>query len=70
MNRLIGKTIAAATEMRKDGYDDSGWLLLEFTDGTKRVIEAGYGGYTGGSEGEYPTYLRIYDDVEGLIPCA
>jgi len=65
---ITGKTIARVTEMQKQGYDDTGWLKLDFTDGTHCVIWAGYGCYTGESEDEYPTRIGISDDDEGLVP--
>lgn len=65
---LTGKTISAATRMKKPEYDDEGWLRLDFTDGTHCVIVAWYGGYTGESEDEYPTSITIADNIEGLVP--
>jgi len=66
---IIGKTIANVTEMKKPEYDDTGWLKLDFTDGTHCVIWASYCGYTGDSEDEYPTCIGISNDMEGqLIP--
>ena len=65
---ITGKTIAQVTKMRKPEYDDTGWLKIDFTDGTHCVIWAGYGGWTGGSEDEYPTCIGVTDDVEGLVP--
>ena len=64
---LIGKTITEAEIMKMPAYDDDGWLRLTFTDGTKAVIVASYGGYTGRSEDEYPTRIDITDDEEGLV---
>lgn len=61
---LIGKTIADAKMKEVKGYDDEAWLELTFSDGTKICIEAGYGGYTGGSIGEYPAYLILTDNPE------
>lgn len=65
---IIGKTISAASLMKRDGYDDEGWLKLEFSDGTFCVVVAGYGCYTGNSNDEYPTYIDISDDISGLVP--
>lgn len=65
---LQGKTIAKATQMKKPTYDDDGWLKLEFTDGTSCVIWAGYGGYTGESEDEYPTTIGVIESDDGLEP--
>ena len=59
---LEGKTISKATQMKLKEYDDDGFLLLEFADKSKCLIEASYGGYTGDSENEYPTYISIAHD--------
>lgn len=67
---IIGKTIASVTEMKKPQFDDEGWLRLEFTDGTACTIVSSYGGYTGNSEDEYPTFIGITDKLEGLVPVA
>lgn len=71
MKELIGKLITSAEKMRKENHDDEGWLKLSFSDGTCCVVVAGYGGYTGDSEDEYPTYLTVSfdaDSLAGLIP--
>ena len=60
-NNLVGKTITAATQMKHPTYDDSGWLKLNFSDGTECLITAGYQGYTGESEDEYPTCIGVRD---------
>lgn len=67
---ITGKTIAKVTRMEKPGYDDAGWLKLDFTDGSFCVIWAGYddSSYTGNSEGEYPTRIGIDDTDTGLMP--
>jgi hypothetical protein len=65
---IIGKTISKVTRMKKPEYDDTGWLKLDFTDGTCCVIWSSYGGYTGSSEDEYPTCIGISDDVAELVP--
>lgn len=65
---LVGKTITAATKMCREDKDDEGWLKLQFSDGTSCVVVAGYGGYTGKSEDEYPTFIYIAEDVAGLVP--
>lgn len=67
-NSLIGKTISSAQLMRKAVFDDTGYLELRFTDGTRCVIAAGYSSYTGESEGEYPTFLKLVDDLTYLEP--
>ena len=63
-NGLIGKTITAATQKKLVDYDDSGYLELQFSDGTKVIVVASYGSYTGGSYGEYPTGIFITDKLE------
>lgn len=65
---IEGKTIQSAVQCKRPTNDDDGWLVLRFTDGTACTIVAYYGGYTGGSEDEYPTGIGINDNVDGLIP--
>ena len=66
---IEGKTIKTARKVACETSDDEGWLLLEFTDGTKCTIVAGYGEeYTGNSEGEYPTSIGISDETDGFAP--
>lgn len=65
---IIGKTIAKITKMKKPQYDDTGWLKMDFTDGTHCIIWAGYDGWTLKSEDEYPTRIGIADHVDGLVP--
>jgi hypothetical protein len=67
---LVGKTITSATKMRQREYDDTGYLRLEFSDGTTCDIVAKYGMYTGDSEDEYPTVLRVFwnHEFKHLIP--
>lgn len=62
---LIGKTITAATVKKLANYDDTGFLQLQFSDGTEAVIVGSYGGYTGKSADEYPTYIKITDKYNG-----
>ena len=64
---IIGKTIQSATQVKRPVYDDEGYLLLEFADGTKCVICSWYDGYTGDSEDEYPTGISISDQVDGFV---
>ena len=59
LSLIIGKTIASARQYKHRNHDDEGWLHITFTDGTQIVIIAGYGGYTGQSEDEYPTLLQF-----------
>jgi hypothetical protein len=71
LNTLIGKTIKSATQMKHPTFDDDGWLLLKFTDGTECLITASYSGYTGESEDEYPTRIGVTDttlESVDLIP--
>lgn len=68
---LKSKTIRSAQFMKHYKHDDEGYLCLFFTDGTKCLITAGYGGYTGESEDEYPTNIGISDRegcFEELVP--
>lgn len=66
-NDLIGKTIANIQEVMVEGYDDEGFLRIDFTDGTKCLVIAGYWGeYTGKSIDEYRTYIDISEDVEKI----
>lgn len=68
--KLIGKTINEVIQLKADGYDDHGYLLIKFTDKTQVYISATYGGYTGLSLDEYPTGLVIDEEApeEKLIP--
>jgi hypothetical protein len=66
---IEGKTIKSATQSKLRMGDDTGWLVLEFTDGTQCAIEAYYSAeYTGDSDGEHPTRIRIDARVDHLIP--
>ena len=56
---LIGKTITSAKVMKHKKYDDKGYLRLGFSDGSVELIVASYGGYTGDSADEYPTYIFL-----------
>lgn len=58
---LINKTIVDAKRKKLEHYDDTGFLELTFSDGTRATIVAGYGGYTSESEDEYPTRIDISD---------
>lgn len=76
--QLIGKTIKKIEWVpipceqeswkRPDScpYDDGDDLKITFTDGFSFIIKASYGGYTGKSEDEYPTFLiPIVKEPEG-----
>lgn len=63
---LIGKTIVCVQQMKLKDYDDEGFLHLEFSDGSHRVIEGGYDGYTGESEDEYKTIIGIASNEREL----
>lgn len=63
-SELIGKTITSAKITGVENCDDYPYLELEFSDGTKTVITASYGGYTGKSEDEYPCYISVGDVVK------
>ena len=52
---LIGKTIVAVKQKKLIGHDDDGFLEMQFSDGTKATIVAGYDGF----EDEYPTTISV-----------
>ena len=57
--------------MRHPKYDDNGWMLLKFSDGTECLITAGYSEHTGMSEDEYPTRIGLSDttlETIDLVP--
>jgi hypothetical protein len=57
---IIGKTIKNIQQLKEKKYDDEGYLLIEFTDGSKVLIIGGYNpGYTGNSSDEYQTTISI-----------
>lgn len=60
--KLEGKEIKSACLLNFPNRDDLGFLKLTFTDKTSVIIESSYGGYTGNSLDEYPTYLNIIED--------
>jgi hypothetical protein len=60
---LVGKTIKSATFLKLKGYDDEPYLALEFTDGTTATISASYGGYSGASEDEYPSFVSVREGL-------
>lgn len=64
IKELIGKTITGAKYQKVVNSDDEGFIELSFSDGSKTFIVAGYGGYTGGSLDEYPTYILVLPEVE------
>ena len=65
---LIGKTIVDATVKKLAKHDDEGFLELKFSDGTEVLIVGTYGGYTGKSEDEYQTFIKIVEkDVYDLV---
>jgi hypothetical protein len=59
LSDLIGKTITSAKIKRLNGYDDTGFLELKFSDETQTTIVSEYGGYTGESYDEYPTQIVL-----------
>ena len=64
---LVGKTIKSIDTSRKiEGYDDEPFLDLVFTDGTKCTFKAGFGGYSGSSEDEYPCYIVLLEEKEEI----
>ena len=40
-------------------YDDRPYLVIIMEDGSRFRIVSCYGGYTGESEGEYPSFIRV-----------
>ena len=56
---MIGKTIKSVKKYKIEGYDDVPYLVLEFTDGTKKTLVSDYGRYTGNSLAEYPSFVDI-----------
>lgn len=57
---LIGKTITDAKIQKLIGYDDTGYLVLNFSDGTTATVVGGYDEYyTGESTDEYPTRIHV-----------
>jgi hypothetical protein len=67
---LVGKTISEAVLLKCPGLDDEAWLRLRFTDGTECVLEATYGGFTGNSVDEYPSFLVVRENPlpSDLVP--
>lgn len=65
---IEGKTIRRAVKVKKPNYDDEGFLLLEFTDGTDCIIEAWFGSFSGNSEEEYPTGISVRKNKGGFVP--
>ena len=39
---IVGKTIQAATHVKRPTNDNDGWLLLEFTDGSRCIVYSWY----------------------------
>lgn len=68
ISELIGKTIVNTQFMKKNGYDDEAWVRLDFTDGTHCFVVSSYGSFSGESEDEYPAFIFLQNEVEGLIP--
>lgn len=55
---ITGKTISSwGKKVQQEGADDT-MLVLSFTDGTSINLIPSFGGYTGNSIDEYPTYIR------------
>ena len=64
---MIGKTIESVKKYGGKGVDDENLIVMTFTDGTSIEIWASYGGYTGQSEDEYPSFIGIEtEDKEDL----
>jgi hypothetical protein len=60
---LKGKTIKDVKQKKKAGFDDEGFLVLYFTDGSQATIVASYGPYTGDSIDEYPSKVCVVEKV-------
>ncbi len=65
MQLLTGKTIARVIPWRRKKYDDEPFLEIQFTDGTSLMLESTYGGYSGKSYDEYPSYFNITGSAIG-----
>ena len=62
---LVGKTITSAKRKKPTCFDDEGFLLLEFSDGTDALLVAHFeDNFTGDSIDEYPTYLVLLPSSE------
>lgn len=59
VEELVSKTIKKAWIEGIEGYDDKPFLFLEMEDGSVFKIISDYGSYTGGSEDEYPRFVKI-----------
>lgn len=58
--KLIGKTIVNVERKGIEGYDDTPFIILSFSDGATACFEGNYGGYTGRSEDEYIRFIKLY----------
>ena len=58
MQEFIGKTVKTISIHGVEGFDDKPIMKIIFTDGTTLCIKATYGGYTGESLDEYPTFIN------------
>lgn len=62
---MVGKMIRKVEPLKLKGYDDEGYLLIEFTDNTHAVIESYYEKEkTNKSFGEYQTKLKIHENMD------
>ena len=64
MKTIIGKTILKVEYRKSEIRDDEPLIIITFTDGSEVGFEGGYGGYTGRSEDEYPSYVWLLNDEE------
>jgi len=62
--KLIGKTIIKIERKGIEGYDDTPYIILTFSDGSTACFEGNYGGYTGRSEDEYFRFITLYYSSE------
>ena len=65
---LIGKTIVDVVLFDSDVWDDEPYMVLYYDDDTMAEtqsvkIGATYGGYTGNSEYEYPSFIYAKDNT-------
>jgi len=60
---MIGKTVKSVKVTGfpppEDDYDDRPYLHIFFTDGTKIIVYASYGSFTGKSMDEYPARINV-----------
>lgn len=60
--QFIGKTIKNIVRWNMEGFDDENVLQIIFTDNTSIFFISDFGGYTGESKEEYPSFVYTTDD--------